>query len=201
MKVIWVWISHYLPSRWEDCFRSHRGERLRHCRCWEGRRQGPRQTARRASGELLCGRELPAHCPLDCFPNSTTRWLVSISQTRTLRTFLTTSHHPAGCGVDGEGSLTCVRTVMSSLRFLSLVRQTSSQDSLQARGAWGVRGRVQPGHPHSSVMGRTQPLSPISLAGIDLLPQREKEAALKDRGQLRIAFFVCLLMIKEGVAP
>lgn len=166
-----------------------------------GRRQGPRQTARRASGELLCGRELPAHCPLDCFPNSTTRWLVSISQTRTLRTFLTTSHHPAGCGVDGEGSLTCVRTVMSSLRFLSLVRQTSSQDSLQARGAWGVRGRVQPGHPHSSVMGRTQPLSPISLAGIDLLPQREKEAALEDRGQLRIAFFVCLLMIKEGVAP
>ena len=50
-------------------------------------------------------------------------------------------------------------------------------------------------------MGRTQPLSPISLVRIDLLPQREKEAAMKDRGQLHIAFFVCLLMIKEGVAP
>lgn len=44
------------------------------------------------------------------------------------------------------------------------------------------------------------PPSPISLARIDLLPKREKEAALKDRGQLRIAFFVCLLMIKEGIA-
>ena len=62
-------------------------------------------------------------------------------------------------------------------------------------------GRVQPGHPHVSFMGRTQPLSPISLVRIDLLPQREKEAAMKDRGQLHIAFFVCLLMIKEGVAP
>ena len=129
--MIWVWISHYLPSRWEDCFRSHRGERLRHCRCGEGRRQGPRGTARRASGELLCGRELPAHCLLDCFPNSNMRWLVSISQTRTLRTFLTTSHHPAGREADGDWSLSCVRTARSSLRFLSSVRQTSSQYSLQ----------------------------------------------------------------------
>lgn len=45
-----------------------------------------------------------------------------------------------------------------------------------------------------------RPLSPIILVRTDLLPKREKEAALKDRGQLRIAFFLCLLMIKEGIA-
>ena len=86
----------------------------------------------------------------------------------------------------------CARFVVSYADVLTV--------RLQARGAWGVRGRVQPGLPDFSPWVALRPPSPIGSVRTDLLPKREKEAALKDRGQLRIAFFVCLLMIKEGIA-